>query len=47
MNDGRLIQVATPRELVAEPADEFVRSLIESPKRRARALADAMGTAVR
>jgi osmoprotectant transport system ATP-binding protein len=47
MNDGRLIQVASPRELVANPADEFVRSLIESPKRRARALADLMGGAVR
>ncbi len=45
MRDGRLVQVASPRELVAAPKDEFVRSMIESPRRRARALAEVMGTA--
>jgi osmoprotectant transport system ATP-binding protein len=45
MRDGRLVQVATPRELVAAPKDEFVRSMIDSPRRRARALAEVMGTA--
>jgi osmoprotectant transport system ATP-binding protein len=45
MRDGRLVQVASPRELVAAPKHEFVRSMIESPKRRARALSDLMGAA--
>jgi osmoprotectant transport system ATP-binding protein len=45
MRDGKLVQVAKPRELVAAPADAFVRSMIESPRRRARALAEVMGTA--
>jgi len=40
MREGRLIQVAPPRELIASPADDFVRSMIESPRKRARALAD-------
>jgi osmoprotectant transport system ATP-binding protein len=40
MREGRLVQVASPRELVASPADGFVRSMIESPRKRARALAD-------
>jgi osmoprotectant transport system ATP-binding protein len=42
MRDGRLVQVSTPRELFAHPADDFVREMIESPRRRARALSDAM-----
>jgi ABC-type proline/glycine betaine transport system ATPase subunit len=44
MRDGELVQVATPRELVAAPADSFVRELVDSPKKRARALADVVGT---
>jgi osmoprotectant transport system ATP-binding protein len=40
MREGRLIQVGTPRELISTPADDFVRAMMESPKRRARALAD-------
>lgn len=47
MRDGRIVQVAAPRALVEAPADEFVRSLIESPRRRARALAEAMGPSPR
>jgi osmoprotectant transport system ATP-binding protein len=42
MRDGRLVQVSTPRELFAHPADDFVRQMIESPRRRARALSEAM-----
>jgi osmoprotectant transport system ATP-binding protein len=42
MREGRLIQAATPRELIAAPADDFVRSMIESPRKRARALAEVM-----
>lgn len=42
MRDGHLVQVGTPRELVARPADDFVAQLIETPRRRARALAEAL-----
>jgi osmoprotectant transport system ATP-binding protein len=42
MRDGLLVQIGTPRELVAAPADAFVRETIETPARRARALAEAM-----
>ena len=43
MRDGRLVQLASPRELVARPADDFVAELIETPRRRARALAETLG----
>ena len=42
MRDGELIQLGTPHELLAAPADDFVRTLVETPRRRARALAKAM-----
>jgi osmoprotectant transport system ATP-binding protein len=42
MRDGALVQVGSPQELLAAPADSFVRDMIESPRRRARALAEAM-----
>ncbi|MGZ5920236.1 MAG: ABC transporter ATP-binding protein [Rhizomicrobium sp.] len=42
MRDGHLVQVGTPRELVAHPADDFVAQLIETPRRRARALAETL-----
>jgi osmoprotectant transport system ATP-binding protein len=42
MRDGRLVQVGTPRELVAHPADAFVSAMLETPRRRAAALAAAM-----
>ena len=32
MNDGRLLQFDTPREIVQHPADAFVKSLIESAR---------------
>jgi osmoprotectant transport system ATP-binding protein len=44
MRNGRLVQVGTPRELVARPADDFVAQLIETPRRRARALAETLNT---
>jgi osmoprotectant transport system ATP-binding protein len=44
MRDGHLVQVGTPRELVAHPADDFVAQLIETPRRRARALAETLHT---
>jgi osmoprotectant transport system ATP-binding protein len=42
MRDGVMVQVGTPAELLNRPADDFVRHLVETPKRRARLLADAM-----
>jgi osmoprotectant transport system ATP-binding protein len=44
MRAGHLVQVASPRELVAHPADAFVAELIETPRRQARALAGALST---
>jgi osmoprotectant transport system ATP-binding protein len=35
MRDGRLLQLATPRELLQKPADEYVERLIETPRRQA------------
>lgn len=37
MKEGRLVQVGTPRELLAAPADEDVERLIDTPRRQARA----------
>jgi osmoprotectant transport system ATP-binding protein len=45
MRDGRLVQVGTPRELSSAPADDFVRAMIETPRRRAKKLAEAMSGA--
>jgi osmoprotectant transport system ATP-binding protein len=42
MRDGRLAQLGTPRELVAHPADDFVSTMLETPRRRAAALAAAL-----
>jgi len=42
MRDGQIVQSGTPQELLAAPADDFVRALIETPRRRARRLAEVM-----
>ena len=42
MRDGQIVQTGTPKELLAAPADDFVRGLIETPKRRAALLAKAV-----
>lgn len=42
MRDGRIVQVGSPVILAAQPADDFVRELVETPRRRARRLADVM-----
>jgi osmoprotectant transport system ATP-binding protein len=42
MRDGELAQVGSPNELLNHPADDFVRDLVETPKRRAHLLAEAM-----
>ncbi len=43
MREGRIVQVGTPRTLLDHPADDFVRTLIETPCRRACLLAEATG----
>jgi osmoprotectant transport system ATP-binding protein len=45
MRDGELLQVATPKELAAMPANDFVKRLIEIPRQRAEKLAKAMQSA--
>jgi osmoprotectant transport system ATP-binding protein len=42
MREGQIVQVGTPQELLDAPADDFVRALIESPRRRAARLAEAL-----
>jgi len=43
MRAGALVQVGTPQELMAQPADDFVAQMIATPKRRADRLAAAFG----
>jgi osmoprotectant transport system ATP-binding protein len=45
MRAGEIVQSGTPQDLLRAPADDFVRSLIEMPKRRAQRLADALSLA--
>ncbi len=42
MREGQIVQVGAPQELLDAPADDFVRALIESPRRRAARLAEAL-----
>ncbi|MDA1080781.1 MAG: ABC transporter ATP-binding protein [Gemmatimonadetes bacterium] len=35
MHDGRLVQIGTPAELLQFPADDYVRQLMNTPKRQA------------
>jgi osmoprotectant transport system ATP-binding protein len=42
MREGRLVQVGTPNDLLSAPADDFVRAMMESPRRRSEALASAL-----
>lgn len=35
MNEGRLLQVGTPHELLTRPADDIVAALMDTPKRQA------------
>lgn len=35
MKDGEILQIASPRELLNNPAHEYVRKIVDMPKRRA------------
>jgi osmoprotectant transport system ATP-binding protein len=39
MNEGRLVQVGTPQQLLTAPADPYVERLLDTPRRQARAFA--------
>jgi len=45
MKDGALVQEGTPNELLAAPADDFVRALVDTPKKRAKRLAQVLAAA--
>lgn len=45
MREGRLVQVGSPRDLVSSPADDFVRAMMDTPRRRATAVAATMAQA--
>ena len=42
MRAGTLVQIGRPRELADEPVDDFVRELLDTPRRRAKVLADLL-----
>jgi osmoprotectant transport system ATP-binding protein len=42
MREGALVQIGTPRQLLDAPADDFVAAMIDTPKRRAHRLAEAL-----
>jgi osmoprotectant transport system ATP-binding protein len=44
MRAGEIVQNGVPQELIDSPADDFVRALLDTPRRRARRLAEALGT---
>ncbi len=43
LRDGRVVQDGPPTQLAREPADAYVRALVETPRRQARAIAAALG----
>jgi osmoprotectant transport system ATP-binding protein len=42
MREGRMVQSGTPQELLETPADDLVRKLIDTPRRRTLKLAEVM-----
>jgi osmoprotectant transport system ATP-binding protein len=42
MRAGEIVQIGAPEELLRAPADDFVRAMIETPRRRAQRLAEAL-----
>jgi osmoprotectant transport system ATP-binding protein len=43
MREGRLVQVGTPRQLLRDPADEYVARLMDTPRRQAERVDALMG----
>ena len=46
LNEGRLVQVGTPRELMTNPADDYVRDLMSTPRRQAQVVDELMAADV-
>ena len=44
MQAGRLVQVGTPGTLMREPADDYVRQLLDTPRREARLVESLLGS---
>jgi osmoprotectant transport system ATP-binding protein len=44
LKDGRLVQIGTPRELMLEPSDDYVRELMSTPRRQAEIVDDLIAT---
>ncbi|HEY1837805.1 MAG TPA: ABC transporter ATP-binding protein [Rhizomicrobium sp.] len=45
MREGRLLQIGTAQELLRAPADDYVRRLIDMPRRQTKRLVEAMNAA--
>jgi osmoprotectant transport system ATP-binding protein len=45
MHKGQIVQSGTPRALIEAPANDFVRRMIETPRRQADRLAEALKAA--
>ena len=45
MNEGKLVQIGSPRELLRAPADAYVAELMATPKRQTEALETLLGEA--
>jgi osmoprotectant transport system ATP-binding protein len=45
MREGKLLQIGTAQALLRTPADDYVRRLIDMPRRQTKRLADAMNAA--
>lgn len=42
MRDGRIVQIGTPHELMVEPADDYVKQLMGTPRRQAHIVDELM-----
>jgi len=42
MKGGEILQIGTPRDLLTNPQHDYVRELVEMPKRRAERLEELM-----
>ena len=45
MNEGRLVRIGTPADLIADPGDPYVAQLLETPRRQAERLGNLLDSA--
>jgi ABC-type proline/glycine betaine transport system ATPase subunit len=43
LGEGRLLQIGTPHDLLTSPKNDYVERLLDTPRRQARALDEALG----